>query len=138
MLSQAFIVGALAVAVPAVLASTPYDTFYPPTLNSTDWITNSSIGTYGGIYYASKESTLGQASYGTYDYCAMPHPRVTEYPMPSAVSNGSVTAKLVYLEYIQRHQRRTPYNIFPEGEVGACPLIIFRADGLTILPGRTV
>jgi acid phosphatase len=103
-------------ALPVVLGSSPWDTFYPPTLNSTAWITNSSIGTYGGVFTAGKESSLGEAAYGTYDYCSMPHPRVQEYAMPAAVSNGSVKAKLVYLEYLQRHQKRTAYNLFPEGE----------------------
>ncbi|KAA8641302.1 uncharacterized protein ATNIH1004_002042 [Aspergillus tanneri] len=36
--------------------------------------------------------------------------------LPSPVANNSVSARLVYLEYLQRHQRRTPYNILPGGE----------------------
>ena len=36
----------------SVLGQTPGDTFYPPTLNDTSYISNSSIGTYGGIYEA--------------------------------------------------------------------------------------
>ncbi|EAW09983.1 histidine phosphatase family protein [Aspergillus clavatus NRRL 1] len=46
----------------------------------------------------------------------MPHPRVETYSVPPPVAYQSVQAKLVYLEYFQRHQRRTPYNILPGGE----------------------
>ncbi|KAJ5429645.1 Histidine phosphatase superfamily clade-2 [Penicillium cf. griseofulvum] len=70
------------------------NTFYP-TLNSTSYISNSSIGTYGGVYEA---------------------PTNEEYKLPEALTNGSKNGKLVYLEYLQRHQRRTPYNILPGGE----------------------
>ncbi|KAF2774185.1 phosphoglycerate mutase-like protein [Teratosphaeria nubilosa] len=74
-----------------------YSTFYPPNLNSTLYITNTTL-------------------YGTYDYCFMPHPRLLEYNLPEPVASGSVKANLVYLHYIQRHQRRTAYNILPGGE----------------------
>lgn len=47
----------------------------------------------------------------------MPHPRVSEYQLPAPVANGSVKAEIVYLEYLQRHQRRTMYNVLPSGEV---------------------
>jgi len=108
--------GVVAATASLAFGQTPIGTFYPPNLNDTAYITNTT-GTYGGVYQASTTNSSGYAPYGTYDYCAMPHPRVTEYPMPSAVSNGSVKASLVYLEYLQRHQRRTPYNLFPAGEV---------------------
>jgi hypothetical protein len=42
----------------------------------------------------------------------MPHPRASEYNLPA----GHKSAKLVYLNYIQRHQRRTMYNLLPVGE----------------------
>lgn len=96
---------------------TPLETFYPPDLNDTSYITNASIGTYGGIYQTGTRVSSINTTYGTYDYCAMPHPRVQEYELPSPVRNGSVNASLIYLEYLQRHQRRTPYNILPGGEV---------------------
>ncbi len=47
----------------------------------------------------------------------MPHPLAQEYEKPAPVANGSVKAELVYLQYLQRHQRRTPYNILPTGEL---------------------
>lgn len=47
----------------------------------------------------------------------MPHPRADVYQLPTPVANGSVRAELVYLQYIQRHQRRTSYNSLPGGEV---------------------
>ncbi|KAJ5490067.1 Histidine phosphatase superfamily clade-2 [Penicillium expansum] len=100
----------------SVPGQTPGDTFYPPTLNDTSYISNSSIGTYGGIYEAPTHGPTGGSPYGTYDYCSMPHPRSEEYELPEALTNGSTKGKLVYLEYLQRHQRRTPYNILPGGE----------------------
>jgi acid phosphatase len=101
----------------AVLGLSNEDTFYPPTLNDTAYISNSSIGTYGGIYKAPTNGPTGGTPYGTYDYCFMPHPRSEEYKLPEALTNGSSKGKLVYLEYLQRHQRRSPYNILPGGEV---------------------
>jgi hypothetical protein len=92
------------------------DTFYP-TLNGTSYISNSSIGTYGGVYEAPTNGPTGGNPYGIYDYCSMPHPRSEEYKLPEALTSGSTKGKLVYLEYLQRHQRRTPYNILPGGEV---------------------
>ncbi|KAJ5455607.1 uncharacterized protein N7458_003871 [Penicillium daleae] len=99
-----------------VLGLSPLDTFYPPTLNQTSYISNASIGTYGGIYKAPTNGPTGGNPYGTYDYCSMPHPRTQEYKLPGPIANGSVKGELVYLEYLQRHQRRSPYNILPGGE----------------------
>lgn len=111
-------VAALAVgAAGPVLGLSPLDTFYPPSLNQTSYISNSSIGTYGGIYKAPTNGPTGGTPYGTYDYCSMPHPRTQEYELPEPIAKGSVKGKLVYLEYLQRHQRRSPYNILPGGEV---------------------
>lgn len=101
----------------ATYGLSPVDTFYPPNIEDVAWITNSSIGTYGGIYSAPADQASNPSPYGVYDYCSMPHPRVQEYQLPAPVQNGSVKAQLVYLEYLQRHQRRTPYNILPGGEV---------------------
>ncbi|GKZ92219.1 hypothetical protein AnigIFM59636_004937 [Aspergillus niger] len=91
------------------------DTFYPP-LNHTTYITNSSVGTYGGIYSAPADQTSSPTPQDVYNYCSMPHPRAETYSLPPPVANQSVSARLVYLEYVQRHQRRTPYNILPGGE----------------------
>ncbi|KAF7910046.1 uncharacterized protein EAF01_003764 [Botrytis porri] len=98
------------------IALSAFDSFYPTGLNDTSYITNTSLGSYGGIYSARGKSTTSNITYGTYDYCSMPHPRVQEYRLPSPVANGSVKADLVYLEYLQRHQRRTMYNVLPSGE----------------------
>lgn len=103
----------------AVLAQEPhavYSTFYPPDINSTRWITNKAIKTYGGVYHAGTLDSNVSATYGTYDYCFMPHPRASEYKLPGPVANGHVKADLVYVNYMQRHQRRSPYNILPGGE----------------------
>lgn len=98
----------------ATLAS--LDTFYPP-LNHTTFITDTSYGTYGGIYAAPAERASSPSDGDVYNYCSMPHPRGETYSLPPPVENRSIKAKLVYLEYLQRHQRRTPYNILPGGEV---------------------
>lgn len=91
-------------------------TFYPP-LDSLSYITKASLGPYGGIYSAPRTSPSPHSDDGSYDYCSMPHPSEDLYSLPSPVANQSVQAELVYLEYLQRHQRRTPYNILPSGEV---------------------
>ncbi|KAK6593227.1 Counting factor 60 [Botrytis cinerea] len=98
------------------IALSPSETLYPIGLNDTLYITNTSLGSYGGIYSAPVKPTTSNITYGTYDYCSMPHPRVQEYRLPSPIANGSVKAQLVYLEYLQRHQRRTMYNVLPSGE----------------------
>ena len=92
------------------------DTFYPP-LNHTTYITNASIGTYGGIYNAPADQASTPTAQDVYNYCSMPHPRAEIYSLPPPVANQSVAARLVYLEYVQRHQRRTPYNILRGGQV---------------------
>lgn len=91
-------------------------TFYP-SLNDTSYISDSAIGTYGGTYTAEAEAASSGKPYGIYDYCSMPHPRADSYSLPAALSSGNQTGQLVFLEYMQRHQRRTPYNILPGGEV---------------------
>ncbi|KAL4862134.1 hypothetical protein BDV12DRAFT_179288 [Aspergillus spectabilis] len=90
------------------------DSFYPP-LNHTTYITNNSLGSYGGVFNAPSDQASATGD-SDYDYCSMPHPHVDTYSLPRPVANHSVSAKLVYLEYLQRHQRRTPYNILPGGE----------------------
>lgn len=89
--------------------------FYPP-LESISFITNSSYGNYGGHYTAPADDASPVAS-RSYNYCTMPHPFPDSYQPPSPVQNKSVQAQLVYVEYVQRHQRRTAYNILPGGEV---------------------
>lgn len=103
--------------VNSALSLTPEESFYPPTLNDTAYISNSSIGTYGGTYQAATNGPTEASPYGSYDYCSMPHPRAQDYELPEALKDGSVHGKIVYLEYLQRHQRRSPYNILPGGEV---------------------
>jgi hypothetical protein len=96
---------------------TPVGTFYPPNLNSTDYISDASLGTYGGTFSAPAEQAAAGSPYGIYDYCSMPHPRPKEYQLPGPIKSGKVKGNLVYLEYMQRHQRRTAYNLLPGGEV---------------------
>ncbi|KAL3459640.1 histidine phosphatase superfamily [Aspergillus heterothallicus] len=91
------------------------DSFYPP-LNHTTYITNASLGTYGGVFSAPADQASPPPIDLVYNYCSMPHPHVDTYELPEPVKKGKVKAKIVYLEYLQRHQRRTPYNILPGGE----------------------
>jgi acid phosphatase len=100
------------------LAATNVDSFYPP-LNHTTYITNASLGTYGGVFNAPSDKASAPPTELTYNYCSMPHPHVDTYELPGPVKERKVKAKIVYLEYLQRHQRRTPYNILPGGEVSA-------------------
>ncbi|KAJ5626305.1 histidine acid phosphatase [Penicillium lagena] len=88
--------------------------FYPP-LSSLSYITNSEYGTFGGIFSAPAREATENLS-GSYDYCTMPHPSPESYQSPPPVYNHSIDAQLVYVEYMQRHQRRTAYNILPGGE----------------------
>ncbi|KAH8424421.1 histidine phosphatase family protein [Aspergillus melleus] len=91
------------------------DSFYP-SLNHTTYITDAVLGPYGGIYAAPADQPSPPSHNDVYNYCSMPHPRAETYALPPPIANNSVSARLVYLEYMQRHQRRTPYNILPGGE----------------------
>ncbi|PKY06112.1 phosphoglycerate mutase-like protein [Aspergillus campestris IBT 28561] len=88
--------------------------FYPVALNHTTYITNRTQGTHGGIYSAPVHRASDPDENDRYNYCTMPHPRPETYVAPEPVANGSVAATLVYVEYMQRHQRRTPYNLLSE------------------------
>lgn len=107
-------------ALPATSTSQE-SSFYPP-LDSISFITNSSYGSYGGHFTAPADGA-SPVSPRSYNYCTMPHPFPGSYQPPSPVQNGSVQAQLVYVEYVQRHQRRTAYNILPGGEVSIYGLI---------------
>lgn len=100
---------------PGTYTVAPEDTFYPP-LDSESYITDGAGRSFQEMFTAPAEeaSSMGSAAY---DYCSMPHPHSDRYQPPPPVQNGSVKAQLVYVEYIQRHQRRTAYNIPPGGEV---------------------
>jgi 2-phosphoxylose phosphatase len=65
-------------------------------------------GVYGFIF--NNSVTPASTSYGTYNWCNMPHVRRTEYVQaPSEYT-------LEYVEVIHRHHKRTPYasNTFPK------------------------
>jgi hypothetical protein len=100
---------------PETYTTAPEDTFYP-SLDSVSYITDGAGRSCHEMFTAPAEeaSSMGSAAY---DYCNMPHPHPDRYQPPSPVRNGSVKAQLVYVEYIQRHQRRTAYHIPPGGEV---------------------
>ncbi|KAL9095685.1 MAG: hypothetical protein Q9165_002117 [Trypethelium subeluteriae] len=64
-------------------------------------------GVYGFIFNSSGVPT--GSSYGTYNWCNMPHVRPQEYPKADS------SYELEYVEVIHRHHKRTPYaaNTFP-------------------------
>lgn len=105
----------MSASAPSATPISPERSFYPP-LDSLSYITNAEYGTFGGRFSAPAQEATQNIS-GIYDYCTMPHPRPETYRAPSPVHNDSVEAQLVYVEYMQRHQRRTAYNILPGGEV---------------------
>jgi hypothetical protein len=113
--SKMFSMG-LSLMSPVTSTVAPEGTFYPP-LDSISFITNGAGRSFGGLFTAPAEEASSVAS-AAYDYCTMPHPHPDRYQPPPPVQNRSVEAQLVYVEYIQRHQRRTAYNILPGGEVG--------------------
>lgn len=90
----------------------PVDSFYPD-LTDPSAITKP---TYETMMQGAKRETRNETSDGSYAYCSMPHPDVSFYEEPGPVKNQSVKANLTNLLYIQRHQKRTAYHIFPEGE----------------------
>lgn len=81
----------------------------PPNATSTNNLAFavSGPGTNGFIY---DSSSTPDAAYGAYNYCNMPHVRVTEYVVPD-----QDVYRLEYVEVVQRHHKRSPYqsNTFP-------------------------
>ncbi|OTB04808.1 hypothetical protein M426DRAFT_147909 [Hypoxylon sp. CI-4A] len=82
--------------------------WYPPSNTSINNLTAvlDNNGIYGFIF---NTSDTPDTSYGTYNWCNMPHIRKSEYVKPP------VGYELTYVEVIQRHHKRTPYssNAFP-------------------------
>ncbi|PKI82516.1 hypothetical protein MVES1_004014 [Malassezia vespertilionis] len=102
-----FVLGAL-----AGTCASPENSFYP-NLSSPDVIT---AAHYDAVPRGAAHETRTSASDGAYAYCSMPHPSVDMYKEPEPVRNGSVHAELKAVLYMQRHQKRTAYHIFPHGE----------------------
>ena len=113
-----FVALALLSALPSAFAwnATAIDTLYLSNASLQLSFVANGTGTNGGIYQAPVGASQTCAAYGTYDYCDMPHPRSTEYELPPMISSGQVEGQLVFLEYVQRHHKRTAYNILPGGE----------------------
>lgn len=83
--------------------------WHPPNATNINNLTFaiSGPGTNGFIY---DSSATPDGKYGVYNYCNMPHVRAREYVIPD-----QGIYKLEYVEVIQRHHKRTPYqsNAFP-------------------------
>lgn len=90
-------------------AEASWGKWYPPAAN---WVNNlTSILGDGGVHgFIFNGSTLPDGvDPGRYNWCNMPHVHPKTYIIPPA------TFELVYVEVIQRHHKRTPYqdNTFP-------------------------
>ncbi|KAF7760282.1 hypothetical protein Agabi119p4_10958 [Agaricus bisporus var. burnettii] len=86
--------------------------YYPPDQTHINNLTNVLHSTEApGIF---NSSHTPDSIYGIYNWCNMPHVRTKEYKTPSS------QYKLVYVEAIQRHQKRTPYasNTYFEEVIG--------------------
>ena len=94
------------------LSAKPIDSFYP-NLSNPSSIVNPK---YNPLMKGGKRETRNGTSDGSYSYCSMPHPNVAFYEEPTPIKNGSIHANLTKLLYIQRHQKRTMYHVFPNGE----------------------
>ncbi|KAL5427907.1 hypothetical protein PMIN04_001109 [Paraphaeosphaeria minitans] len=90
--------------------STIDPSWHPPKktwINDLGQVLNST-GTHG--FYFNGSALPASSSYGTYNWCNMPHVRREEYP------KASEEYALEYVEVIHRHHKRTPYasNTFPK------------------------
>ncbi|KAK7684387.1 hypothetical protein QCA50_012334 [Cerrena zonata] len=73
------------------------------------------ISSNEGVYNSSR--TPANLPWNTYNYCNAPHVNAKHYTTPSV--DG---AKLVYLNMVMRHHKRTPDNLYPqENELNAIP-----------------
>lgn len=95
----------------AALAS-PADSLYPSIRDPASLQQPS----YDAVPVGAAHESRTSASDGSYQYCSMPHPAVSFYQEPGAVKSGRVKAKLAGVLYVQRHQKRTAYHLFPHGE----------------------
>lgn len=87
------------------------DTFYPDIVDPEAVVQTSGNSSYSAIPVGSVGGTPDTEQYGEYNYCFMPHPRDDTYELPAEKD-----AQIVALTYVQRHQKRSAYHTFPEGE----------------------
>lgn len=93
-------------------AASPIDSFYPALVHPDAAVHPA----YDAVPRGQRGQTRQGAGDGSYQYCSMPHPAHGTYREPAPVANGSVHARLVGVYYVQRHQKRTTYHVFPNGE----------------------
>ncbi|CAL1698559.1 unnamed protein product [Somion occarium] len=73
------------------------------------------ISSIEGVYNSSR--TPANFPWNTYNYCNAPHVNAKHYIIPPVPG-----AKLVYLNMVVRHHKRTPDNLYPqENELNAVP-----------------
>ncbi|KAI0791129.1 phosphoglycerate mutase-like protein [Abortiporus biennis] len=68
---------------------------------------NVTLASAAGVYNTS--STPSNLPWNTYNYCNAPHVNSKHYTSPSVEG-----AKLVYLNVVMRHHKRTPDNLYPQ------------------------
>ncbi|EKM52252.1 uncharacterized protein PHACADRAFT_176271 [Phanerochaete carnosa HHB-10118-sp] len=68
------------------------------------------LGSVTGVYNTSQ--TPADLPWDTYNYCNAPHVNAAHYTMPNVSG-----AKLVYLNAVIRHHKRTPDNLYPQENV---------------------
>lgn len=98
--------------VASLVQAASIDSLYP-NLTDPSVITQN---TYNAIMKGAKHESRTSASDGSYNYCSMPHPSTSLYKEPEPIKNGTAKANLSNVLYIQRHQKRTAYHIYPHGE----------------------
>ncbi|KAI0683289.1 phosphoglycerate mutase-like protein [Cytidiella melzeri] len=70
-------------------------------------VNNSGLASANGVYSGSQ--TPSSLAWNTYNYCNAPHVVPAHYTLPSAKG-----AKLVYMNTVIRHHKRTPDNLYPQ------------------------
>ncbi|EMD35002.1 hypothetical protein CERSUDRAFT_157771 [Gelatoporia subvermispora B] len=74
------------------------------------------LATKNGVYDSSTTPT--NLPWNTYNYCNAPHLNAEHYSKPDNVTDP----KLVFLNVVMRHHKRTPDNLYPnENELNAIP-----------------
>ena len=80
---------------------------------STTMSTNVSTTPFPGVFTSS--ATPAHLPWDTYNYCNAPHVNAKQYQRPPQAVGQD--AKLVYVNVVQRHHKRTPDNLYPNENI---------------------
>ncbi|KAJ1023572.1 hypothetical protein NDA16_003189 [Ustilago loliicola] len=72
----------------------------------------SAVTPFSGVFTTS--TTPGHLPWDTYNYCNAPHISAKHYELPPQAKKD---AKLVFVNVVQRHHKRTPDNLYPNENV---------------------